>query len=334
MSMDELDLGARTDFQVPHSHPESYCDASPISGPARRVSNSRCRVPWPAAWSSAHNLEASIQSRALRAGTISRLRCLATAAVPLAADIERPREDSVFALHVMSGELTLEHDGHECIVRSGGVIVFDAARPTRLNLGARSKHDILALTVPTHRLLRRGFHKMLPHSFLVAGSEHSSILSGSLSLIAKQMLVPSEDELDVVFDACLSLLALASRDRVRNTELIEVAQDNAMLRAIIEYVDQNIAATTLSPSRVSERFSISTRYLHKLFGKSGTTFCAYILNRRLDQIHGELGSDAAGRPPIGPLALKWGFADISTFNRAFKKRFGCTPRRVRAGTAR
>jgi AraC-like DNA-binding protein len=34
--------------------------------------------------------------------------------------------------------------------------------------------------------------------------------------------------------------------------------------------------------------------------------------------------------PISVLAFQWGFSDLSTFNRAFKDRFGFTPSHFRA----
>lgn len=338
MSIDELDLGARTDIQVPETHPDTHLDSHSDSYPTGRsersivlpsrfFSGGRHCGPWPAEWASAHLHEARIECRPLRAGAISRLRCLPAASNGLAADIERPREDSVYLMHVISGELTLEHDGQDCVVGSGGVIAFEAARHAQARLAGRCRHDIVALVIPAHRLVRHGVSTPLP---VLASPECPGSLPSSLSLVAKHMLAASEDELEVLFDASVSLLALAARDRALKTERIEMAEDNAMLRAVLAYVEQNLATPALSPVHVAQRFAISTRYLHKLFGKSGSTFCAYVLNRRLDQIRGELASGPTGQP-IAALAQKWGFADISTFNRAFKKRFGVTPRRVRAG---
>jgi AraC-like DNA-binding protein len=36
---------------------------------------------------------------------------------------------------------------------------------------------------------------------------------------------------------------------------------------------------------------------------------------------------------IGQLAFRWGFADQAQFTRAFRQRFGCTAREVRAARA-
>ncbi len=53
------------------------------------------------------------------------------------------------------------------------------------------------------------------------------------------------------------------------------------------------------------------------------------MGKRLDLVRQDLISDACRHQPIFALAYRWGFNDLSTFIRAFKKRFGCPPRQYR-----
>jgi AraC-like DNA-binding protein len=46
--------------------------------------------------------------------------------------------------------------------------------------------------------------------------------------------------------------------------------------------------------------------------------------------HADLVSSASRALPIFAIVYKWGFNDLSTFNRAFKNKFGRPPSRVRA----
>jgi AraC-like DNA-binding protein len=51
-----------------------------------------------------------------------------------------------------------------------------------------------------------------------------------------------------------------------------------------------------------------------------------IVGERLERIKSEMIAFSGHAVPISLLAFQWGFSDLSTFNRAFKNRFGCTPR--------
>jgi AraC family transcriptional activator of tynA and feaB len=71
---------------------------------------------------------------------------------------------------------------------------------------------------------------------------------------------------------------------------------------------------------------VSDRYVHKLFAARRMTFGAYVTERRLNHICADLIST---RHSVLGIAYRWGFNDISAFNKAFKKRYGCTPSRYR-----
>ncbi len=86
--------------------------------------------------------------------------------------------------------------------------------------------------------------------------------------------------------------------------------------------------------RAAEHFGISARYVHKLFAASSTTFSSYVVAKRLEHIRSDLLSPACRNQPISNLAYRWGFNDLSSFNRAFKSRFGCSPSRFRAQVGR
>src|SRR5258706_3475143 len=94
--------------------------------------------------------------------------------------------------------------------------------------------------------------------------------------------------------------------------------------------EEDMQSPDLSAVKVAGRLGISDRYVHKLFAEHGTTFSSYVTSRRLENTHADLVSSAFRALPISAIAYKWGFNDISTFNRAFKNKFGRPPSRVRA----
>jgi AraC-like DNA-binding protein len=59
-----------------------------------------------------------------------------------------------------------------------------------------------------------------------------------------------------------------------------------------------------------------------------------VLTERLARAHRMLTSPRHAGETISVIAFAVGFADLSHFNRAFRRRYGCTPSDVRALAAR
>ncbi len=78
---------------------------------------------------------------------------------------------------------------------------------------------------------------------------------------------------------------------------------------------------------LAELQGVSLRELQKVFQKSGHTIGSVICEYRLQQTVQKLSltHNTIQRHSITNLALECGFADLSYFNRRFKRRFGCCP---------
>lgn len=91
---------------------------------------------------------------------------------------------------------------------------------------------------------------------------------------------------------------------------------------LIRYINANLAEP-LSLEELSQRFYISKTHLNRLFRKEvGTTAWAYIMAKRLFLARELL---VAGDVPTN-VYLKCGFQDYTAFYRAYKSRFGVSPR--------
>jgi AraC-like DNA-binding protein len=157
-------------------------------------------------------------------------------------------------------------------------------------------------------------------------------LSSCLTFIANNMMSLSREELTALFEACAALLpvAVGHTNDARN-EKIDIPKANYILREILSFVHRHISDISLSPQTAADAFDISIRYVHKLFAANGTTFNSYVNSKRLDLVSIDLLSPTCRNQPISTLAYRWGFNDLSTFNRLFKARFGSTPSQFRSG---
>lgn len=88
-----------------------------------------------------------------------------------------------------------------------------------------------------------------------------------------------------------------------------------------------LGSPRLSAHSVAAQLAISPRYLHMLFEDEGYSFTEFVTAQRLDRAV-ELLAEPSRR--IVDIAYEVGFGDISTFNRAFRKRFGLTPTVMRS----
>lgn len=117
------------------------------------------------------------------------------------------------------------------------------------------------------------------------------------------------------------LVALNGLLRREGAPAEESVRSDPRLNELLEFINRNLAED-LSVARLAGLFYISPSYLmHQFKRYTGCTLHQYVLQKRLIQAHGDIqqGESVAGA------ALKAGFADYSTFLRAFRKMFGCLP---------
>jgi AraC-like DNA-binding protein len=110
---------------------------------------------------------------------------------------------------------------------------------------------------------------------------------------------------------------------------VQAARQGAVLGAIASRASE----PGLAPACVAERLGMSVRYLHRLLESTGRSFAEHLLERRLDRASGML-RDRSCALKIAEIAAQAGFADISSFNRSFRRAFGDTPYGLRVRAAR
>lgn len=100
------------------------------------------------------------------------------------------------------------------------------------------------------------------------------------------------------------------------------------------YVALNMADPDLSVATVALALHCTKRYLHKVFSAERETLGSYIWSLRLERCREELAARANRCRPITDIAFSWGFSSSSHFSRAFKARYGESPRQYRSSRLR
>lgn len=101
----------------------------------------------------------------------------------------------------------------------------------------------------------------------------------------------------------------------------------ARLAAIRADLDRDL---TMTLDQIARRQGVSPRCVQMLFEQDGTTFTAFVLERRLEAARSRLASPRFADWSIAAVALDAGFGDLSYFNRRFRQRYLMTPSDMRA----
>lgn len=102
----------------------------------------------------------------------------------------------------------------------------------------------------------------------------------------------------------------------------------ARLMEVRKQIAKNYHQPALTADAVGKPLGLSGRSIQLLLKQNDTTFSGELVGMRLEAAFAMLKSATNTR--ISDIAFKCGFADLSTFHRAFRERYGDTPNAFRA----
>jgi AraC-like DNA-binding protein len=94
------------------------------------------------------------------------------------------------------------------------------------------------------------------------------------------------------------------------------------------YIDNNLSDPGLSVRTIADALSVSTRYIHSLF-QGGQGVHSYIWESRLQRCFQDLAKRQPIRSNITTIAMSHGFSCPAHFSKAFRSRYGISPRELR-----
>ncbi|HVZ03810.1 helix-turn-helix domain-containing protein [Hyphomicrobium sp.] len=257
---------------------------------------------------------------------VGRIRSSPLVARKTLADIANSREECIYGDFILKGQLEIERDGKTTIARAGDLALYRSYHPLAMTRLSEDECDNFVFMVPKERLCAPSEGEF-QDDVLSSQSLLYPPLRSCLHLLMRSLGAASAEELEALFDACVQILRLSLR--MRSTSRKADWFGNPKFRELVEFIQQNIDSPDLSPHFSAKHLGISVRYVHKLFKQAGLTFSSYVMSQRLHKIRHDLLAHSPSRlPSISDLAYKWGFRELSTFHRAFKAQFGCTPRQL------
>jgi len=230
-----------------------------------------------------------------------------------------------YVMSIHDTDYEMEMGGRHSTVRAGDIVIVDESQPFTFTLpGTRAA--IMALN-------RKRIEQHAPEiaagpvHYIAGTSPEAALLSGYVALLNQHAL---SYDTGAITDHLMHLVArLLGRPRVLEASGRE-AIGTARMALVKTDIERHLTDPALSLDAVALRQGISSRYIQQLFARRGLTFSDHVRNRRLDHAMKQLRGPANLDRTISDIAFETGFGDLSSFNRAFRKRFGASPRDIRA----
>lgn len=222
------------------------------------------------------------------------------------------------------GVARMEQEGQLCELLPGDMAIQDTSRPSSIH--TESGFDLLVASMPRWLIGSRADAVAREAALRIKGDSPFGRIAGPFLQLLATAAAKGEvtgSDADSAAEMLLSALgALAGGGRARVGSPAQT-----LLTRMQQYALARLHDPELGPGQLAQAHFVSTRYVHKLFATTGTGVSAWIREQRLERALAELRrSDGV---PVSVIAAKWGYRDAASFSRAFRQRFGMSPREAR-----
>ncbi|WP_051332308.1 helix-turn-helix domain-containing protein [Cucumibacter marinus] len=234
--------------------------------------------------------------------------------------IRRDDGEHFFLILQEKGKARMLQDGEGPELSPGDMIIIDSTRTSDFVFSGDFSHQI-SLHLPRTEMVSRFGHQLTGGTMLYRADPLSIAMHAVMAkLFAGDPDSPVNHHLG---EALFGLIGSVLAER-------EGRADTAFSSSLVQadkYIEQNYADPDLTIAGMASDLGLTTRQLQRLFASTGDTPSKRLLQRRLDHARDQLIARANGQRHdlISTIAFEAGFNDLSYFNRAFRRAFGCSP---------
>lgn len=248
-------------------------------------------------------------------------------------EIARDGLDHFMVQLFVSGNMTWATPYGDQTAGPGDLVVFDLAREMQ---SQTSDFNHLSLIIPRSRLVPVLDHPDHHHMQLLPSSLPLTRMLADYIVLLNRNLPTLEDGCAIdLMPAVISMVAACLNTAgpagaARRQDGLAVVDDLIDVR-IRSFIQQNMADADLDVNRICDECGISRSALYRLFREEGGVR-HFLREQRLGKAIRELLFDSETQ--VSSIARANGFSHANDFSRAFRRRFGMTPRDLRATQAR
>ena len=245
------------------------------------------------------------------------------------AKIARASEDYFLVSIQTQGCGVVSQDGRDAVLAPGDFALYDSTRPYDLRFDGPFQQYVLMLPGPTLRTALRQTDRLTAHAVRGdRGAGHLMInmirtLAADIGTLAPESAVAVADSVTQILIAGLAALPAAQSQPVSQLTAYHREQIKALVR-------QRLRDPALCVADIARQLRLSPSTLHRAWTGEACSLSDWIWAQRLDAARRDLCDPALAARSVSEIAFSWGFNDAAHFSRAFRLRFGCSPRDLRS----
>lgn len=243
--------------------------------------------------------------------------------------IARATEDFFLVSFQIEGRGLVRQDGRDALLVPGDFALYDSTRPYELLFQEPFRQ--LVLMLPGSELRTRLRHTEALTATAVSGREGA----GHLMIRMIETLRADAGQLQpastaAVAEGIISILTAGLQTLPAAARSAPTALRAWHLARIKSYVREHLADPRLSVAELSRSLQLSAAHIHRIFRDEPLPLAHYVRERRLEACRRDLLDPRCATRSVSDIAFSWGFNDAAHFSRAFRARYGVTPRDMRA----
>jgi len=282
--------------------------------------------------SGAATIEGQIDADVLATLQLSRVSATPQIVRRTPAKIADASEDYFLVSIQTRGEGMVLQDGRAAHLVRGDFALYDSTRPYELRFDRPFEQYVLRLPGPTLRTALRETERLTASTVSgERGAGHLMIgmirtLAADIGTLAPESAAAVAESVTQILIAGLSALPAARQPPVSHLTGYHREQIKACARARLRDPELTVAG-------IAAQLRLSPSTLHRAWAGEPCSLAEWIWAQRLDAARRELCDPSQGKRSVSEIAFSWGFSDAAHFSRAFRARFGCSARELRAGRA-
>jgi|GEM_PF-1881701 len=229
---------------------------------------------------------------------------------------------------VLTGSLIAEQDGRVARLGVGDGTLCDADRPYRLH--SNEAFGIACIRITRQALARRIGHlqRLSAYNFSERSELAPMVFAYLSRLVDRAPRLGESTSLKVSQNFTELLVALVAEFAESGQPSLTEYQGLALMR-VKAIVEQSLGKPDATPASIAAELKLSQRYINQLLEDEGTSLSRYMWGRRLERCAEQLRNASLRGRTVSQIAMENGFNDLSHFSKAFRNRFGLSPRDYR-----
>ncbi|MGO4388040.1 helix-turn-helix domain-containing protein [Microvirga sp. 2YAF29] len=239
--------------------------------------------------------------------------------------IARSSEDHYLISFQSHGQSQMSQAGTSFVLEAGEIAVLDGQQPFQVGFPTAVQR-VLAV-IPRKSLdTRAPWLRRAPITKIGSNSFYADLARRHLLQLAGSSEGLGLSEASLLTENLCNLLALATaQDPASQARPLEI-----QVEEVLAFCRRHLSDPELSPRMIAAHCRMSVRTVHSRFERIGQTFGRWLIDNRLEACQRDLRDPRLTASSVSEIAYRWGFSDLSHFNKAFRLKFGMTPREWRA----